>query len=75
MWVIFRDSQSVFNHLDRYVVTVVEDNAILDYQRYLVASTSGHPYEIHDVPFLQAFVKSDVAGDFFARKYNVWVRP
>jgi hypothetical protein len=72
MWVIFRDPQTVFNHLDKYVVAVVGDDDILEYQRELVASVNGDGYEIHDVPFLQVFVKSDVAGDFFVRKYNTW---
>lgn len=72
MWVIFQESQIVFNHLDKNVVALVEDDAIFQYQRELAQSTSGTSYEIHDVSFLQLLVKSDIAGDFFARKYKIW---
>lgn len=75
MWVIFQDCQSVFDHLDKYVVAIVDDADILDYQRELVSSINGCSYEIHDVPFLQVFVKSDEIGNFFARKYSIWTRP
>lgn len=72
MWVIFRDPRTLFNHLDKYVVAVVADDDIGAYQLELAHSTNGTLYEVHDVTFLQPFVKSDSAGDFFARKYKVW---
>lgn len=75
MWVIFRDPRTVFNHLDKYVVAVVAEEDIREYQNELAQSTNGTTYELHDVSFLQPFVKSDTAGDFFARKYKTWTRP
>jgi hypothetical protein len=35
MWVIFRDPKTVFNHVDKYVVELVEDKDILTYQELL----------------------------------------
>lgn len=72
MWVIFRDPRTLFNHLDKYVVAVVADEDISVYQRELAQSTNGTIYEVYDAFFLQPFVKSDTAGDFFARKYKTW---
>lgn len=74
MWVIFRDPRSLFNHLDKYVVAVVADEDILEYQKRLVAEVNGKPYELHDVGFLQQFVTAPDDVDYFARKYKTWTR-
>lgn len=72
MWIIFRDPDSVFTHLDKYVVDVVEDDDIYTYQAKLAERLNGRMYEIHDVSFLQQFVTAGNDTDYFARKYNVW---
>lgn len=73
MWVIFRDPKTVFNHLDKFVLEVVEDNAILDYQTQLSNTLGGRAHEFHrDVYFLQPFFTSKQDVDYFARKYKSW---
>ena len=72
MWVVFRDVKTEFIHLDRYVVDLVEDDDILEYQAQLVVKANGKAYEIHDVKFLQQFVTSADGFEYFVRKYKVW---
>ncbi len=73
MWIVFRDVNTQFMHLDRYVVDIVSDDDILEYQTRLAATTKGAMYEIHDVSFLQAFVTSADGFDYFVRKYKTWI--
>ncbi len=72
MWIVFRDVATPFDHLDRYIVDIVSDDDILEYQKQLVVKAGGKPYEIHDVNFLQQFVTSAEGFDYFVRKYNIW---
>ncbi len=72
MWIVFRDVATQFNHLDRYVVDIVSDDDILEYQTQLVVKAGGKPYEIHNVTFLQQFVTSADGFDYFVRKYKTW---
>lgn len=74
MWVIFRDPRSLFNHLDRYVVDVVADDDILEYQKQLAERVNGKTYEVHDVGFLQQFVTAPNDVDYFAKKYKTWTK-
>ncbi len=72
MWVVFRDVDTQFIHLDRYVVDIVADDDILEYQKQLAKKVNGKTYEFHDVKFLQQFVTAAEGFDYFVRKYNTW---
>lgn len=73
MWVIFRDPKTVFNHLDKFVLEVVEDEEILAYQAQLTETLGGRTHEFHrDVYFLQPFFTSKQDVDYFVRKYKPW---
>lgn len=75
MWIVFRDVATLFDHLDRYIVDIVSDDDILEYQKQLVVKAGGKPYEFHDVTFLQQFVTSADGFDYFVRKYKTWTSP
>jgi hypothetical protein len=76
MWVIFRDPMTVFNHPDKYVFEMVEDEHILAYQTQMVNVIGGHAHEIMtDVYFLQPLFTSKDDVEYFARKYKVWRSP
>jgi hypothetical protein len=71
MWVIFRDPNTAFNHLDKYVHEIVEDKDILDYQTTLYKEEGGHKHEINPaVFFLQPFLSSSKDVEYFARRYT-----
>lgn len=74
MWVIFRDPQSIFTHMDKYVVDIVTDEDILNYQNFLMSKYPGAiPYAIlPTVRFLQPFLKTSDDIDYFVRKYEMW---
>lgn len=73
MWVIFRDPDTVFNHLDKFVVELVADEDIVKYQDILMNTVGGRKHEIRDdVYFLQPLFTSTSDVDYFARKYNTW---
>lgn len=73
MWVIFRDPKTVFNHLDKFVLEVVEDGDILAYQAQMKETLGGWAHGIHqDVYFLQPFFTSKQDVDYFVRKYKPW---
>ena len=73
MWVIFRDPKSVFNHVDKYVVELVEDKDILTYQDLLYSTVGGRTFDIYsDAQFNQQFVTSANDVEYFARKYTCW---
>jgi hypothetical protein len=68
MWVVFRETMSQSQFVDKNVVALVNDADILAYQNTL----GGFPYEINlDVWFLQIFVRTDT-DLFYARKYEVF---
>ena len=74
MWVIFRDPNIVFDHLDKFVYEVVNDEDILAYQAHLCAKVGGAKQALHtEVYFLQPFVNSDDTH-YFARRYNTWTQ-
>lgn len=74
MWVLFRDPKTAFNHIDKYVFDVVEDEDILTYQAQMVATIGGRGHDIHlDVYFVQPFLTSDQHVNYFARRYKTWV--
>jgi hypothetical protein len=73
MWVIFRDPNTAFNHLDKYVYQVVNDEDILAYQIALHERSGGRIHEINqDVFFLQQFLTTHNDVEYFARRYNTW---
>ena len=47
MWIVFRDPKTIFNHLDKVVLEVVDDADIGAYQRQLHATLGGHAHFIH----------------------------
>lgn len=73
MWVIFRDPNTVFNHIDKFVYEIVEDSDIEAYQENLVMVIGGEKFEFHnEARFAQKFFKSKNDVEYFARKYKVW---
>jgi hypothetical protein len=73
MWVIFRDPKTVFNHVDKYVVELVEDKDILTYQDVLHKTVGGRTFDIYsDAQFNQKFVTSSNDVEYYARKYACW---
>ena len=59
MWVIFRDPKTAFNHLDKFVVELVEDKDILTYQSVLHKTVGGRTFPLNtDVGFAHRFVTS-----------------
>ena len=70
MWIVFRDPLTAFNHVDKFVVDLVEDNEILTYQAQMGA---GRAYDImFDVYFLQQFFSSKDDVEYFVRRYKTW---
>lgn len=73
MWVIFRDPKTAFNHPDKYVFEMVEDEDILKYQKGMSEILGGQAYDFHqDVYFLQPFFTSKDDVEYFVRKYKPW---
>ncbi len=73
MWVIFRDPKTIFNHPDKYVFEMVEDEDILTYQKGMSDVIGGRCHEfMQDVYFLQPFFTSKEEVDYFVRKYKPW---
>lgn len=71
MWIIFRDPNTVFNHVDKCVVDVVADEEILAYQAQM---GEGRRYTImEDVYFLQPLFTSKGEVEYFARRYKTWI--
>jgi hypothetical protein len=73
MWIIFREPRTPFNHIDRFVADMVEDEDIIAYQKQLAATVGGRIHEVRDdVYFLQSFFSPEKGGDYFARRYKTW---
>jgi hypothetical protein len=74
MWVIFRDPKTAFNHVDKFVVDLVEDKEIDAYQSMLERTEGGRPVTFHaDVPYNQHFFTTKLGVRYFAKKYAHWV--
>ena len=74
MWVIFRDPKNAFNHVDKFVVEVVEDKDIVAYQQMLLRVLGGRLVEFHlNVPYNQQIFTSLQGVVYFAKKYTSWV--
>ncbi len=65
MWVIYRDPNNHYTHMDKNVYGIVEDTEILAFQKKL-AETLGKPADelILFLPHLQQLV-----GEYYARHY------
>ena len=64
---------TIFNHLDKFVLEVVEDNDILAYQAKLTETVGGEPHQFQqDVYFIQPFFTSKSDVNVFVRKYKTW---
>ena len=73
MWVIFRDPNTAFNHLDKFVYQIVEEEEILAYQRALHERSGGRMHELNQsVFFIQQFLTTQDDVEYFARRYNTW---
>jgi hypothetical protein len=74
MWIVFRDPQTPFLHLDKYVVALVEDKDIRAYQADLCRRIGGRVYEFDsDVLYLQQFVTGQDETEYYARRVVPWV--
>ena len=70
MWVIFRDPQTNFRALDKFILGLVEDKDILVFQDHLATLLNGRKQEIHvRNPFIQLFLLTDEV-EYYARKYD-----
>lgn len=73
MWVIFRDPNTAFTHLDKFVYQIVEDDDILAYQCALHQRSGGRIHELNQtVFFMQQFLTTEDDVEYFARRYNIW---
>jgi hypothetical protein len=73
MWVIFRDPKTPFNHLDKYVMELVEDKDIVTYQDVLSKTVGGRTFPVQtDVWFNQKFFTSANDVEYYARKFTCW---
>jgi len=73
MWIIFRDPETIFVDMDKYVASVIADDDILAYQSFLLRVLGGHPHAIDtEVYFLQPFVTTEARTPYFARRYKPW---
>lgn len=76
MWIIFRDPQTVFNHLDKFVYEVVGDDDVTEYQARMKDAIGGRTHQfLRDVYFLQPFFTSNQDIQYFIRKYASWTPP
>ena len=73
LWVIFRDPNTQFTDLDKYVYQVVDDKDILADQTMLASTQTGEaePF-LSIVPFIQPFVRTD-KGMYYIRRYSLWL--
>ena len=66
MWVIFHDPKTAFTHLDKYVLDLVEDKDILEYQKELANSLRTFTNTlVPNVSHLQPFIGNDYYAKFY----------
>ena len=69
MWVVFCESASNFQFVDKNVVALVNDADILTYQ----STFSGYYFPVNiDVSYFQEFVRDTEGRLYFARRYEVF---
>ena len=74
MWIIYYDPNNQFVTPDKYTWMLVEDQDILNYQKYLAGSQGhAHPLQLQN-RFLQHFVTFHDGRqlEYFARRYEPW---
>ena len=71
LWVVYCDPNSVWNHMDKYVVNIVSDTDLDVYQRTL-AGDKGTTYEVmRNAKHLQQFVIAN-GNIYYIRQYEFW---
>ena len=71
LWVVYCDPNSVWNHMDKYVVNIVDDKDLDVYQRTL-AGDKGTIYEVmRNATYLQQFVIAN-GNSYYIRQYEFW---
>lgn len=73
MWIIFRDPETIFLDMDKYIVDMIADDDILPYQTKLLKEFGGHGHEVQTyVYFMQPFVTASNGTCYFIRKFKPW---
>lgn len=71
MWIVYCDPNTSWNHMDKYVVNIVDDNNLDSYQQIL-AGEGGTSYEIlRNARYLQQFVISN-NNIYYIKQYEFW---
>ena len=71
LWVVYCDPNTVWNHMDKYVVNIIEDKDLDAYQRSL-AGDKGTTYEIiRHMKHMQQFVIAN-GNVYYVRQYEYW---
>lgn len=71
LWVVYCDPNSVWNHMDKYVVNIVHDRDLDSYQCTL-AGENGTMYEvIRQSKHMQHFVIAN-GNIYYIRQYEFW---
>ena len=74
MWIIFRDPETIFLDMDKYIADVIADDDILAYQSFLVKTLGGQAHTIDTrVYFVQPFACTAAGTPYFARRYKTWL--
>lgn len=75
MWIIFRDPETIFLDMDKYIVDMIADDDILPYQTKLLKAYGGQGHEVQTyVYFMQPFVTTSTGMCFFIRKFKPWTQ-
>jgi hypothetical protein len=73
MWIVFRDPNTVFLNLDKYIYELVSDQDILKYQDDLKKQMGGYSFDIlENVYFLQPFLSASDGQEYYIRKFEVY---
>lgn len=70
MWVVFRDPQTNFHTLDKFIVGLVEHADILTFQTHLAELLGAKKQDVNlDSSYLQGFVYTNDV-EYYVRKYT-----
>jgi hypothetical protein len=73
MWVILHDPRTIFNHLEKNIVALVEEKDIVAYQEALCGTVGSKHVLDRESPHCQPFVSFQKDfQDYYARKYVPW---
>lgn len=71
LWVVYCDPNTVWNHMDKYIVNIVDDKDLDAYQRSL-AGDKGSVYEVvRHAKHMQPFVIAN-GNVYYVRQYEYW---